>query len=132
MKKKAFLIIAILIFLIVSLLYIFMLMNITDLVQEVKDVFSWKYDLEYTKGKAIDRYNYNGRFGDTQLGDADLILFPIFVLHDYRNGYVWAFYNYKAYDVDGDLITASLNVFTKWRVHKENGKWAIVEISEKP
>ena len=132
MKKKVFLITAILILLIVFLLYIFMVMDVTDLVHEVKDVFLWKYDSEYTKGKAIDRYNYNGCFGDTQFGNADLTLFPILVLHDYHDGYIYAFYSYKAYDIDGDLVTASLNVFTKWRVHKENGQWSIVEITEKP
>lgn len=91
-----------------------------------------EYSPEQTKGTAIDRYNYNGLFENVEFESFKICLLPIFVCHNFHNGYVWVFYSYEAYDTEGNLITASLNVVTKWKIHKDDGKWKIVEISERP
>ncbi len=129
-NKKGFCIKIIL--LIVLLIYILMLIDIAGLLKQVEDVFLMKYSPEETEGTAIDRYNYSGLFGDVEFDSFKIQLLPIFVCHNFHDGYILAFYSYQAYDTEGNLITASLNVVTKWKIHKADGKWEIVEISERP
>jgi len=53
-------------------------------------------------------------------------------MHNFKDGYTWAWYCYQAYDTEGETITASWYIPTKWKIHKENGKWEITEIIEVP
>lgn len=109
-----------------------MFFDTNRLLKEVRSAFLWETARSETVGRPIDAYNYIRRADNDTLGKADLTLIRLFVLHNFNNGYIWAYYSYKAYDEDGELITGSSNIPTKWRIHKDNGKWEIVEIFEAP
>ena len=56
----------------------------------------------------------------------------LFTFHNFREGYLWVFYTYKVYDVDGNILTGSSRIPSKWKIVKTNGSWEIVEIYEDP
>lgn len=109
-----------------------MLFDTSSLMREVRDAFLGKIDSSENIGGEIDYYNFNADFPDEKLENADLTLIRLFTLHNFHDGYMWAYYSYAAYDETGDLITGSWRVPTKWKIHKENGNWEITEIFEAP
>jgi hypothetical protein len=116
--------------LIIVIIYIAMIIDTNSLMTQVRDVFSGKVDRSQTIGKPINRYNYRGFFSD--ITKTDLKLIRVFTLHNFKDGYIWAWYTYEGKDNNDEVLTGSSNIFSKWKIHKENGKWDIVEIFEDP
>ena len=118
--------------LIIVVVYMAMLLDTNDLMKEVRNAFSWKTERSETIGRPIDAYNGIKRANSETLGETKLTLIRLFTFHNFRDGYVWAYYTYYAYNAEGGLITGSVSITTKWKIHKENGKWEIIEIFEAP
>jgi len=118
---------------IVLIYYAAMLLNTNSIMKDVRSAFLCKTDISETEGREIDRYNTQHYFEDEEraMGSVDLTLFRLFTLHNFRNGYIWAYYSRTAHDKDGGLVTSSLYHTTKWKIEKINGKWEIVEIFER-
>lgn len=112
------------------LVYLVMFLDTNSVKKQVEDAFMWRVDPSETKGRAINWYNYSVFQKSVELGSANLRLVRLFVWHNFKEGYIWAVYSYQAYDPEGNLITASHLVPTKWKIHKENSQWEIVEIFE--
>ena len=131
-KGKKVFIVLISIVLLIVLMYVVLVVDTNGLIRDVKDLMLWKVPKENTAGMPIDRYNSNRSSYGYVLGEAKISIFRYFVLHDFKDGYIWLVYTYEAYDLNGELITGSNLIPTKWKIHKKNGKWEIVEIFEKP
>ena len=116
--------------LVIPVIYAFLLYDTNDLMNEVRDAFHCRINRLETLGKPINMYNMN-RENET-LGKSHLTLLRMLTLHNYRKGYIWAIYNYRAYDDEGQLIAGSAWVPTKWEIQKTNGSWEIVDIFENP
>ena len=129
MKKKVFKIIKI-VLLTIAVAYAVMFFDTNGLMKEVRNCFLWKVDRSETVGRPIDAYNYIEHHVGAKLGKANLTLIRLFTFHNFQDGYIWAWYSYQAYNEDGELLTGSLYIPTKWKIHKENGKWEIIEIFE--
>ena len=117
---------------VIVILYIVMLQNTNSLISEVRNVFLWQVDSSETAGKPIDRYNDQYRSSKEMPSKIDFNIIRILTIHNFKDGYIWALYSYKAYDEDGEIITGSMFIKTKWKIHKENEKWEIVQIFEAP
>jgi len=132
MKKKV--IISIIVFItIVVAAYLLMLINTNSVIREVRHAFMLELDVSDTIGRPIHKYNYmwvTDRGVD--VGRVELSLCRLLTLHNFKNGYIWVLYTYKAYDVDGKILTGSANIFSKWKIEKKEGAWEIVEIVEAP
>lgn len=129
MKKK--LIIFGAVFLTLAILYSAMVISVNDLVDRVAEVMSGSVPESETQGKATDRYN----FSDILLNaEVDVSIDRLFVAHNFYDGYMWVRYSYittKNEDSSG-IMPASIDVVSRWKIHKQNGKWEIVEIKEAP
>ena len=128
MKKKVIKTILI----IIVVVYAAMLFDTNSLMKQVRAAFSWEIDRSETTGKPINAYNYDRSNRGEVLGKVHLTLVRLFVLHNFHDGYIWAYYSYGSYNEAGELISGSWNILTKWKIHKENGQWEIVEIVEAP
>lgn len=117
---------------IILIIYGYMFFDTNSLMKQVRDAFLWKIDCSETMDKPIDAYNYNRYAINEAKGKVNLTLFRIFTLHNFHDGYIWAYYSYEAYNETGDLLTGSKSILTKWKIHKKNGQWEIVEIFEAP
>jgi len=117
---------------IVLISYSVMLIDTSSVMREVRDAFLGKIESSENIGGEINYYNFNSDYPDEKLGKADLTLIRLFTLHNFHEGYIGAYYSYAAYDEAGDLITGSWRIPTKWKIHKENGKWEITDIYEAP
>jgi len=120
------------IFIIIGVFYTVMLLNTNSLMSQVRDVFLWKIDCSETAGKPINTYNHRNSFPNEVVGKVDLTLVRLLTLHNFSKGYIWVWYSEKAYNIDGELITGSNNIITKWKIQKEHGEWEIIDIFESP
>jgi hypothetical protein len=107
-----------------------MLIDTNPLINEVNNVSLGNISREETRGFPIDRYNIRRRY-DVEVLNAEVSIIRLFTIHNFREGYIWVRYTNKSENVEG-LRMGSHRVLAKWRIIKDNGKWSIVEIFEKP
>ena len=98
------------------------------MVTEVKSAWSGEIPLSETKGTPLNLYNASHPFA---IDHADVKVVRIFVLHNFHDGYIWAWYSAMTYQANGESAGSS-RAYTKWKIHKENAEWEIVEVFEAP
>ena len=123
--------------LLIACVYSALLLDTHSLMVEVKDAFEGKIPAEITEGTPLSRYNirdrgYGTKGEKTDIGKATVSLLRYFTIHNFKDGYIWAIYSNEAFDFDGKPFCGSYRIQTKWKIHKEKGKWEIVEIFEAP
>jgi len=122
---------------IIVCVYSAMLLDTHSLMVEVKNAFEGKIPAEITEGTPLACYNirdrgYGAKTEKTDIGKTEVSLIRYFTIHNFKDGYIWAFYTNKAFDSNGEQFDGSGWIPTKWKIHKEKGKWEIVEIYEAP
>ena len=78
----------------------------------------------------LERYQIPS-FDDMTYKKTEAKISRVFVFHNFKKGIMYVKYSYIAYDVNGEVITGSTNVYSKWYLEKENGRWIVVDIEEK-
>lgn len=137
-KSKKVLIIALIsistIILLSVIYYIIAFNDTNEIVKFVNDVAEGNISHEDIKGEPVQIY-YNA--DRENFYSVDFELDRTFVLHNFSDGYIWAKYYIKGYDRNGELIFGfgsnkirGGEIQTKWKIHKENGQWKIIEIDE--
>ena len=114
---------------IILIIYLLMLWTTNDIVREVKNVMQGNISIEETRGTSLDLYNRKGDLG-TIFAEAKIT--RLFVFHNFFDGYMWVKYSCEGFDKNGNHTYGSSNVISRWKIHREDGKWQVVEIQEKP
>ena len=129
MKKK--LVIFGVIFCVLVFLYSAMVISVSDLTDSVAEVMSGRIPEDETEGKAIARYNYSDILLNAEV---DVSIDTLFVVHNFHDGYMWIKYSYVTTKNDDSrgIMPASFDVISRWKIHRQNGKWEITEIKEAP
>jgi len=111
-----------------------MFIDTNSLVKEVKEALLGKTPSEITQDRPIAKYNIRNHFlyKNTIIGQTTASLHRYLTIHNFQKGYIWAIYSNQAYDINGKPFSGSYRINTKWKIHKINGKWEIVEIFEAP
>lgn len=126
MKKR-------IVFLIIFLLIIFYFVEIRStqsVVKYVENVFRGEIPVSETQGSPVDRYNIQ-RYRET--GNMDLKITPVFAFHNFFDGYLWVHYSCAVYSSEENKdVTFGSIAYSRWRIHRENGEWKIIEILEAP
>lgn len=132
MKKKKKLKIIFSVIIAIIIVYIVMLFDTNSLMVEVKSVFMREVEESETIEKPVNMYNRSSEYQNEALVNVNLKLNIIFTIHNFRDGYIWAYYSVEARNESDELLYGSWEIPTKWKIHKENGKWEIVDIIEAP
>ncbi len=131
--KKA-LIILLIVALVLMLYYVAMLISTNGLIDYVKGVM--RGDITDSEVGDSPLRMYSSFASHDEFDHADVKINRVFVIHNFSDGYMWIDYSIKAYDENGKLIAGSATTFpaslSKWKIHRENGEWKIVEIIESP
>ena len=127
MNKK--LVVRLFLFGAIALLYLAMLSNTNIAINDVKDIMYGKVETSVTNNSPLRMYNRKDDFGTTSV---DVKITRLLVLHNFFDGYIWVRYTHQGFDANGDLTYGSWNIPSRWKIHKENGKWHVVEILEAP
>lgn len=114
----------------ILLIYLIMFINTNSVVGYVNEVMHGDISQSETNGTPLSRYNIKALEPDVDIIEANVTRF--FVWHNFFDGYMYVRYSYKGTDENGKLLTASGPLFSRWKIHRENGKWKIVEIEEAP
>ncbi len=109
--------------------YIAMFVSTNSVVNDVKNVMLGNVSAAEIEGTPLSRYNVK-KWSPDSIVEADIT--RIFVWHNFVDGYMYVRYSYKGVDENGEILTASGPLFSLWKIHRENGKWKVVEIQEAP
>lgn len=112
-------------------IYSIMVIPAISVVKNVKEVFLGNVDIADTVTKPIDRYNIN-YYSEHEHTKKKITIIPLFALHNFKDGHIWVVYSFVAKNDDGEILTASDIVLTKWQIHYENREWEITGIEEAP
>lgn len=122
--------IVLLLFLLLFLFYVVLFLNTNSVMRYAKAVFRGEIALEEVADSPLYRHYYPKNEPD--LDKVDLNLYRTFVLHNFSDGYIWIKYDVAYIDSSGYEFSGSRNVPARWKIHKENGEWKVVEIKESP
>ena len=111
------------------LLYAIMLLNTNSVVNDVKNIMLGNVEESITENTPLSRYNFSNVLSNAEVKAK---ITRLFVAHNFSDGYMWVKYSYDTVKNDNDLMPGSWNVTSRWKIHKENGKWEVVEIIEDP
>ena len=70
--------------------------------------------------------------GDFSKCKINLKINSVFTIHDFFDGYIWFHYTLEVFDENGNSLTGAGATPVKMKIHRENGKWMVVQIWEKP
>ena len=122
-------------FSILFIVYCVTVLNTNPLKQEVMQLLKGEISTTVTEGKVINLYNKRDDIdllAPNKEIEAQARLTRLFVLHDFLDGYMWVNYTYEIKGKNGDRIMGAWNIPARWKIHRENGKWEIVDIKEAP
>ena len=111
---------------IISIVYVWMLLDTNPLKDYVLLVMDGNIDDQGIVGKRYSGLRYPN---DVSWDNA---IFRIFVAHNFSNGVMWVKYSRRGYKQNGDYYGVDSNILSKWTIHKENGRWKVIDIDEHP
>ena len=114
---------------IVILLYTIMLLDTNSVVKDVKNIMLGNVDEAITTNTPLSKYNFSSVL---QNAEVKVQITRLAVIHNFFDGYMWVKYSYETIKNDNDLMPGSWDVISRWKIHRENGGWEIVEITEAP
>lgn len=105
----------------------------------VKDAMQTKegYTASMSKIMTKDEFNWLNPYDsysdlEVQSLNAELKLFQIASVHNFKTGYVWMKYTLTITDKTGEEVSGSWHVPIKFAVKKIDGQWYITKIYEAP
>lgn len=114
--------------LLLLLLYAVFFLNTNSVMRYAKSVFRGEISSEEVVGTPLYRYYPK----DPEVVKVDLNLKRIFVSHNFKDGYIWVKYDEEQLDSYGNIVSGSWDIISRWKIHKENGEWKVVDIDEDP
>lgn len=120
--------IMLLLFLLLFLFYAVLFLNTNSVMRYAKSVFRGEIALEEVIDSPMWRYYPK----DPEIATTDLNINRIFVVHNFKEGYIWVKYDEERMDSYGNTLSSSWDALSRWEIHKENGEWQVVEIKEDP
>lgn len=124
--KKA----TLLIFTLIFLFYVVLFLNTNSVMRYAKAVFRGEIALEEVVDSPMYRHYYPKN--EPELDKVDLSIHRVFVLHNFSDGYIWVKYDVAHIDSSGYEYRGSRDILSRWKIHKENGEWKVVDIEEGP
>lgn len=121
--------IILILFLLLFLFYVVLFLNTNSVMRYAKAVFHGEIALEEVADSPMYRHYYPK---DPEIATTDLSINRIFVAHNFKEGYIWVKYDEEHMDSYGNILSGSWDVVSRWKIHKENGEWKVVEIKESP
>ena len=119
--------IILLLFLLLFLFYVVLFLNTNSVMRYAKAVFRGEIALEEVVDSPMWRYYPKN---EPELDKVDLNIYRTFVLHNFSDGYIWIKYDVARIDSSGYEFSGSRNRSARWKIHKENGEWKVVEIKQ--
>lgn len=120
--------IALLCILLLLLLYAVFFLNTNSVMRYAKSVFRGEISSEEVVGTPLYRYYPK----DSEIVKVDFSLKRIFVSHNFKDGYIWVKYDEEQLDSSGNIVSGSWRIISRWKIHKEDGEWKVVDIKEHP
>jgi len=121
--------IILLLFLLLFLFYVVLFLNTNSVMRYAKAVFHGEIASEKLVDSPMYRYYPDN---EPELDKVDLNLYRTFVLHNFSDGYIWIKYDVAYMNSSGHEFSGSRNIPARWKIHKENGEWKVIEIKEAP
>ena len=126
MKRKW--IIPILILAVITAVYLCMLLSTNPVVKTVEDVYCGRISAD--DDSPIRMYDLSSRYSD--IAHAEMNITRLFVLHNWRHGFMYVIYSCEYTDENNKVLNASCSIISRWEIEKRDGEWTVIDIEEKP
>lgn len=110
--------------------YSSMLFTTTSIINDFYNVVNNNLDESISYGE-LEKYKVPS-FNGITYKETNAKIRRMFVLHNSNEGVMYVKYSYIMYDITGDVITGSTNVYSKWYFVKNGNRWVVSDIDEKP
>jgi hypothetical protein len=112
--------------------YTVMLIDTDSLMDEARSILKKEVAAGQTEGRALHRYNDNQDPELSGVEPVDVSLLRVFVIHDFSDGYLVVNYSVHGQDASGKTKSGGSMIPCFWKIHKEDGRWDVVDIYERP
>jgi hypothetical protein len=126
--KKYFKPILIAVIILICLIYICMLYSTRTVIDDFEACVSGKEILNDVRNSEF--YDMYYRAGAVSAENVKVTT-PL-ALHNFNKGVMYVKYTYEAFDEDGSPVAGSYKVPSKWYIEKQNGRWIVTKIDERP
>ncbi len=113
----------------IFLLYLAMFLNTNSVVKDVKNIMLGNVEESVTVNTPVHMYNHSNILSNAEV---KVRITRLAVCHNFFDGYMWVNYTYETVKNDNDIYPSSYKIPSMWKIHRENGKWQVVEITERP
>lgn len=127
MKIKAIVVAVIFLLFAAILYYLFIILPTNVLFVEAKNIFNGGAYAQ--EGDPLARYNFEYRKNAVSV---ESWVRRIWVWHNGQKGYMLVNYTCRYFDADGEAVSWSVGIDSKWYIEKQNGKWVVTDIEEAP
>lgn len=111
------------------LLYAFIFFNTNTVIEDF--VSCVKGDNITKTLKNTELYNWYGKH-DYPVNQSDIKIQRCFVVHNFSKGIMYVKYSFENYDENGNFRKGASNIKAKWYIQKQNNRWTVNKIQEKP
>lgn len=111
--------------------YCVMLSNTNTLFADAKAIFEGKKTV--TDDNPLYRYRFDSEsYPGNATKEINLSISRVWVWHNFKNGYMKVIYSVRYLDENGEIVSCSIGVPSKWYIEKNDGEWKITKIEEAP
>ena len=114
----------------VLLVYLTMFISTNSAVNYVEEVMHGRISAEETKGTPLNQYNYNDSLWVDP--EVEVSITRLLIAHNFFDGYMWVRYKFTTLSNGREELPGTGYILSRWKIHRENGRWNIVEIAEAP
>ena len=126
--KKLYVIIVVIV-LILTFVYILMYRDTDSLEIDFHNIVCNQKNNNVNYG-ALNRYDYAQHYNIKDV--SGLKLRRNFVWHDFNRGCIYVQYSFNISYNDSDVSPGAHKVHSKWYIEKQNGRWVVTDIDERP
>ncbi len=109
------------------LLYVAMVIDTNSVKREIEATV--KGEIPYTEINEhlkFHAYHFSERYEDENIGNIHVKVKREFVLHNWKEGYMWVLTDIHVDDVDGEIIRGGQDG-SVFKIQKIDGKWVVVD-----
>lgn len=111
-------------------IYFLIVNNTNSIIYDFKNCIKCNDISQEISSTELYRYYYDDFQGT--VADADVNIKRIFVFHNFNKGIMYVKYSCEKYDQSGNHLYGSSNVYAKWYIEKNEGRWVVVKVEENP
>lgn len=122
----------VLLILVLGIVYSIILFDTNSVIDDFKDCIKNAVVSDTVKESMLYNYYNCSDVYEREICDANVNIIRLLVCHNFHKGVMFVKYDCETLDSNGEHIYGGSNIYAKWYIRKENGRWIVYKIHEDP